>query len=225
METARLQTSSPRGRKHQRQMGHRRKTTDTDHFQKRSRRRTAVPQPPRLASLSDITAAFPDFRPHHVEVYQRTDGMGRGVRALREFRAGDVVAIYGGRVVPTDLVESDAYETENYADYVLGFATHPEWCIDAHPRHPETRGHYGHLANDATGPLFVSGARTNAAFVEVQVPGGRIAMVLEATRRIQAGQDVWVRYGRSYWTSRRDVARIAKQILADEEDDGASAAP
>ena len=54
---------------------------------------------PRLAKFSEV-AASGRFNPDDVEVFQRSDGMGRSVRTRRPFKRGEVVCSYGGQVVP-----------------------------------------------------------------------------------------------------------------------------
>ncbi len=57
--------------------------------------------------------------------------------------------------------------------------------------HPESLGRY---ANDAAGPTRVEGIRNNSFF---EVDGNRV--FIKATRKIKAGSEIFVSYGRGYW--------------------------
>lgn len=150
-------------------------------------RRSIVAAAPKLWTHAELMRAN-RLPVHAVEVFDRGDALGAAVRALRPFRAGDVVCSFGGRVFPTDERHSSVYALQ----------LNRKWILDGDPRWPESRGHVGALVNDAAGAVRCNNGQNNVRF-SVSRLGGRPAVLLRATRAINAGDELWVSYGRQYW--------------------------
>lgn len=63
----------------------------------------------------------------------------------------------------------------------------------------------GRYANDARGLVRLSGIRNNSEYVS---EGKRC--YIEATRNIKAGEEIFVNYGRAYWTLMKRLIREAE---------------
>lgn len=148
---------------------------------------------PVLATAEQVFASG-RVDPAAVEVFQRTDGMGRSVRTRRPFKRGQVVCSYGGRVHrTTELTKSDYF-----------FQLSNKYVVDGDPNLPESQGHVGNLVNDACGPIRVDGVTNNLYFSIgsiMQTNGEKIKTVLLKTKRAlpEVGTELFISYGPSYW--------------------------
>ena len=77
----------------------------------------------------------------------------------------------------------------------------PNHVIDAR-HHPKSLARY---VNDAQGLVRVKGRRNNARFVN-----DGLRVFVEATRDIQAGEEIFVEYGKKYWDTVRKNNEIDK---------------
>ena len=119
-------------------------------------------------------------------------GSGLGLFAEENIKQGDpIVLITGPRYN-----EEEALKLE-INGYLLDAADGSDESIDV-----EGPARY---ANDAFGLTRVAGTVNNSAFI-LHDDG---KMWLEATRNIQAGQEIFVSYGRTYW------ARMRRQYQED----------
>lgn len=150
-------------------------------------------------------AASGRFDPTGVEVVTHDGALGRGVRARRAFKRGDIVCTYGGRVCSLASVRRAA--TDGAYRY--------EWLrdlfIDGDPKLPEARGHLGSFINDALGTLRLPGCKNNVRFCNghFRAPDGkrRYIVWIRAKRRIAPGECLWLAYGADYWNIERLLAR------------------
>jgi uncharacterized protein len=122
---------------------------------------------------------------------------GQGLWADRDFRRGDVIVKYDGdRVTWKECVRRNENQ-EGYGGYYLYINSRK--CIDAQ----HTLWARGRYANDAAGLNRVNGLRNNAKY---EVVKGEAFIV--ATRNINAGEEIFVSYGKSYWnTMKKELLR------------------
>jgi len=148
--------------------------------------------PPRLASFDEVVASG-RIDPDAVEVFERTDGMGRSVRTRRAFKRGQAVCSYGGLVLPS--------HKRPASDYL--FLLSNNFIVDGNPQLPEAGGHVGKFVNDAAGPIRAEGVTNNLRFTTgtLNTPAGeRVKTVLlKAKRNLPENTELFVGYGSSYW--------------------------
>lgn len=117
---------------------------------------------------------------------------GKGLFAKSDFVRGAIVAEYEGRVCKWKDVEDDV---DNGYIYHINDST----VIDA----AESMHTFGRYANDAAGFQKIEGVKNNAKYVE---EGKRVFIM--ATKKIYAGNEVFVSYGRLYWKQVRENIKI-----------------
>ena len=160
---------------------------------KASRRLAATKSAFRVATAHEIASTGRIF--DKVELFSRGDALGKGVRATDVIQKGEILASYGGRVVPKLLVSQQKYKTA----YALQLTK--DFVIDGNPLLPETRGHLGPLINDAAGSVRQA-TNNNAKFSRgfIRANGEKLhTMWVKATKTIQKGEEIYVSYGRLYW--------------------------
>lgn len=119
-------------------------------------------------------------------------GAGKGLFTKVQFRKGDRIVEYKGRIVQW----KDVKHTDGHNSYLLKLSR--TTAIDARPLH-SGKGRY---ANDAMGLTRVRGLRNNAAYF---IYGNKC--FIEATRNIEAGEEIFVAYGSEFWN-------LQKKLLA-----------
>ncbi len=113
---------------------------------------------------------------------------GKGLFVKTKFSKGTIVAEYEGRLCKWKDVEDDV---DNGYIYHINDST----VIDA----AESMHTFGRYANDAAGFQKIDGVKNNAKYVE---KGKRVFIM--ATKKIYAGNEVFVSYGRLYWKQVRE---------------------
>ena len=122
---------------------------------------------------------------------------GKGLFTTAAIPKGKRIVEYKGRIVKwKDVKYEDA--TNGYLMYITS-----QVVIDARPS--KTLGRY---ANDARGNGRVKGLRNNAEYVS---EGNRC--FIEATRNIQAGDEILVGYGKGYWDLDKKTRKEEKRNL------------
>ena len=115
-------------------------------------------------------------------------GAGMGLFTGVEIPRGTLIIEYLGTVSTWKEV---MHELDNpYLCYV-----NRNHVINGAP-HPEYLARY---ANDAAGPVRLDGLRNNSFF---EIDGTRV--FIKATRRIPAGSEIFVNYGKEYWETARE---------------------
>lgn len=118
----------------------------------------------------------------------RIPGSGLGLFASADFRRGDRIVRLTGPVFSHEEADRRAARTKRGDTYFLAV---DEGVMDV--RGP------GQYANDAVGMARVPGCRNNSRFVQEED-----GVWLVATGTIRAGEEVFVPYGRSYWSAKRE---------------------
>ncbi|MBY0432792.1 MAG: SET domain-containing protein-lysine N-methyltransferase [Cyclobacteriaceae bacterium] len=119
-------------------------------------------------------------------------GAGLGLFAKKRFRKGDRIVEYKGRRLPW----REAKKEDGHNGYLLRL--NRTTAIDAQP-YKKAMGRY---ANDAAGLSRIAGKRNNAEYLTY---GDQC--FIEATRTIRKGDEIFVSYGRDFWTLQRKLRR------------------
>ena len=115
---------------------------------------------------------------------------GKGLFTKIAIKKGARIVEYRGTI----RLWKDVRHLDGYNGYLLRLSrTH---AIDAQP----LRSGKGRYANDAMGLARVMGLRNNAEYL---IYGDRC--FIEATRNIEAGEEILVSYGRAFWTLQRKL--------------------
>lgn len=115
---------------------------------------------------------------------------GKGLFTTIDIKKGQRIVEYKGRLHKwKDIKYQDA--SNGYLLYMTSQAV-----IDARPSRS-----FGRYANDAAGFSRVSGLKNNAEYL---YEGKRC--YIEAKRKIAAGEEILVAYGREYWSDLRKAA-------------------
>ncbi|GAB3014054.1 hypothetical protein GCM10027051_16720 [Niabella terrae] len=117
---------------------------------------------------------------------------GKGLFVTKDVPKGSLITEYLGHRTNWAAVEDDV---DNGYIYHID----DDHVIDA----SEDLNSFGRYANDAAGFSRVPGLRNNAIYEE---QGTRV--FIKATRRIAAGSEVFVAYGRGYWKQARQNYKI-----------------
>lgn len=110
-------------------------------------------------------------------------GAGMGLFTSVDIPRGTLIIEYLGTVSTWKEVMHDidnpylCYVNKNH---VINGAPHPEFLA--------------RYANDAAGPVRIDGLRNNSFF---EIDGTRV--FIKATKRIAAGSEIFVNYGKDYW--------------------------
>ena len=120
-------------------------------------------------------------------------GAGMGLFTSIDIPRGTLIIEYLGTVTTWNDIK---HEIDNpYLCYV-----NRNHVINGAP-HPE---HLARYANDAAGPVRLEGTRNNSFF---EVDGSRV--FIKATRRIPAGTEIFVNYGKEYWETAMENSEVA----------------
>lgn len=114
-------------------------------------------------------------------------GGGKGLFTKTFIPKASRIIEYTGTITTWEKVKDEA---DNAYIYFLK----PNYVIDGR-NHPKSLGRY---ANDAKGLVKTNGKSNNATF---ENDGLRVFMV--ASKDIQAGEEIFVEYGKSYWNTVR----------------------
>lgn len=141
----------------------------------------------------------------------KTDNpLGDGVVAGRDFKKGDILCSYGGKVLSK--VEHDALVAKHQSHcprvtYLVGLNEDEEgnvaatasaeelWYLDGHPSNIESIGHVGQFVNDARD---IDDCSTNCKILIYDLDG-KDAVYIVAERDIKAGEELFLSYGDRYW--------------------------
>lgn len=116
-------------------------------------------------------------------------GAGKGLFTITDIKKGERIVEYKGRLHKwKDIKYQDA--TNGYLLYLTSQAV-----IDARPSRS-----FGRYVNDAKGFSRVAGLKNNAEYL---YEGKRC--YIESKRKIHAGEEILVGYGREYWSKTRKV--------------------
>jgi uncharacterized protein len=111
---------------------------------------------------------------------------GKGLFTEKEIKKGEVVCQYEGeRITWAEAIRRNDKDKGGYVYYIT-----KKNCIDAF----EYEDTFGRYANDAAGLGRVKGLRNNSTY---DVRDNHVYIV--ATRKIKAGAEVFVSYGKQYW--------------------------
>lgn len=122
-------------------------------------------------------------------------GAGKGLFARTDFRKGDEITEYKGRRRKW----SEVKHLDGENGYLM--RVNATSAIDARPYSAS----YGRFANDATGSSRSARLRNNAEYV-----ARGLRVFIEATRTIRNGEEIFVGYGREYWTLMKKIAKRTK---------------
>jgi hypothetical protein len=111
-------------------------------------------------------------------------GAGKGLFTKIDIPKGTVIVEYKGRVTTWDAIKHEDGKN-GYLYYV-----NSKHVINAKPL-VKTFGRY---ANDAAGRVRVKGLRNNSEYIEKKK-----RCYIKSTRKIRAGEEIFVSYGREYW--------------------------
>ena len=122
---------------------------------------------------------------------------GKGLFTTIDIKKGERIVEYKGRLYK--------WKDIKYQDHTNGYLLYmtSQAVIDA--RKSKSFGRY---ANDAAGLSRVSGLKNNAEYL---YEGKRC--YIESKRAIKAGDEIFVAYGREYWSDRREL-EIKKKTSA-----------
>lgn len=169
-------------------------TSSSDNSLSRSKKKLKPMRAGAVASAEEIGAAGYKF--DKVELFDRGDKLGRGVRATKDIAKDETFASYGGEKV----LQSE-FKAKNP---IISYAIHlnNDYVLDGDPTLPQSAGHLGQFCNDASG-TFRQAKGNNARFNNrgsIELKGERIRTVfIVANRPIRAGEEIFVRYGSAYW--------------------------
>ena len=111
---------------------------------------------------------------------------GKGLFTDKFIKKGDIVCEYEGeRITWAEAIRRNDLDKGGYVYFI-----NEKNCIDAF----EYKNTFGRYANDAAGLGRVPGKRNNSTYDVV-----KNRVYIRATRNIEAGSEIFVSYGRSYW--------------------------
>ena len=120
-------------------------------------------------------------------------GSGKGLFTTVEIPKGGLACEYKGRLGRW----RDMKDEDGYNGYI--FKVNNVWAIDAQ-RTLRAKGRY---ANDARGLNRKPGCRNNAEYITKG-----LKCYISTTRKIRAGEEIFVDYGQAYW---RLIRRLIKE--------------
>ena len=116
---------------------------------------------------------------------------GKGLFTKVDVPKGTVIVEYKGNLERWNDIKEDDGENS----YI--FKINNRWAVDALP----LKKNFGRYANDARGSGRANGLRNNAEYI---VKG--LKVYIKSTRKIYAGGEICVDYGREYWQLDRKYA-------------------
>lgn len=126
---------------------------------------------------------------------------GKGLFTKSPIKKDERIIEYLGEIYTWKQCEERAQQ--NKEGYVL--FVNSKYCIDAF----DTPEHLARYANDAAGLSKVKGLKNNAVY-DIEKKRGYI----KATRNIEAGEEIFVSYGKEYWDAIKDNIKIEKKKKA-----------
>lgn len=145
---------------------------------------------PFLLTFADMTV-----KSRHLEIKtSNIPGSGLGLFTKVFIPRGSLVVEYKGIVTTWAAVKD-----QHFNDYIYYISS--QHVIDAGP----TPNELARYANDAKGLGQVKGIYNNCFFKKMN---GRV--FLKARTDIQAGEEIYVNYGKEYWDTHRNNAALAK---------------
>ena len=139
-------------------------------------------------------APAPSKRPKQVKIApSQIQGAGLGLYLLEDAKANEWIARYSG--APLTKAELDQ---KSYSQYVM--QVHKNLFLDAvEPTHFE-----GRFINDARNSKFKKNARFAAGYTtNTCSTTGHVWVRIYATRRIKAGEEIFIDYGEDFWSQHR----------------------
>jgi uncharacterized protein len=124
-------------------------------------------------------------------------GAGKGLFTKVFIPKGTRIVEYKGEIVTWKEVEKMADDRNGYV-----FFFNNQYCIDAW----KTKKGIAHYANDAKGIVRVEGVKNNSEYVTEKK-----RCYIEATRDIEAGEEILVGYGGEYWQAIRYNIRLEQR--------------
>lgn len=126
-------------------------------------------------------------------------GAGKGLYTKDFIKKGTRIVEYKGEIITDKESERRAEEDDIYG-YM--FYINKKHCIDAY----YTPQYVARYANDAHGIIRVKGLKNNSDY---EVVGKKC--FITATRDIEAGEEIFVDYGKEYWQVIRENIRLDKK--------------
>ena len=127
----------------------------------------------------------------------RLPGAGKGLFTKKFISKGSLITEYKGKITTWKEVRHDN-GTNGYIYYVKR-----NHVIDAAPY----KKGFARYANDARGMIRVKGLTNNAAYIEQG-----LMVIIQSTRDIPAGGEIFVGYGKEYWDTMRENKRLAGNV-------------
>ncbi|HTD92856.1 MAG TPA: SET domain-containing protein [Chitinophagaceae bacterium] len=124
-------------------------------------------------------------------------GAGKGLFTKKFIPKGSLITEYKGKITTWKEVRHDN-GTNGYIYYVKR-----NHVIDAAPY----KKGFARYANDARGMIRVKGLTNNAAYIEQG-----LMVIIQSTRDIPAGGEIFVGYGKEYWDTMRENKRLAGNV-------------
>ena len=122
---------------------------------------------------------------------------GKGLFTKKNIPKGTRIVEYKGKL----RAWKDVKHLDGYNGYLMNITRHA--VIDALP----TIKTFGRFANDASGFVKVPGLRNNCEYVS---DGKRC--YIESLRAIRKGEELFVSYGRDFWTLQRKIRNNKKEV-------------
>jgi SET domain-containing protein len=133
-------------------------------------------------------------------------GAGKGLFTDSEIKKGEIIIEYIGTVRTWAECNKRVEINEVMGSYI--FYINSKYCIDAYDALDEL----ARYANDASGYSRVKGLKNNSIY---ETKKKRVFIV--ADRKIKAGEEIFVSYGKDYWKQVKENAEIEKQNILDTE--------
>ena len=118
---------------------------------------------------------------------------GRGLFATAPIASGALICVYSGRVLTLKQVTQLSVAERDYVMGGFGINTHVDASGEAHA------GVFARYINDNWN---VEGGAPNVEFVKLRRQAKALVV---AARRIEAGEELYARYGAGYWSARGTV--------------------
>lgn len=138
-----------------------------------------------------------DQQSHQLFIQPSTlPGAGMGLFTKTEIPRGTLIIEYLGTVSTWKEIMHDVdnpYLCYVNRNHVINGAPHPEFLA--------------RYANDAAGPIRIEGMRNNSFF---EIDGTRV--FIKSTKRIPAGSEIFVNYGKEYWETATNNAAMEETL-------------
>ena len=115
---------------------------------------------------------------------------GKGLFVAKDIKKGEIITPYEGEKLTWKQCQQRNANKKGKEKGAYYFYINDKNCVDAE----YCLWALGRYANDAAGPVRVTGLRNNAQY---EVIKGKPYIV--ATRNIKAGSEIFVSYGKDYW--------------------------